>query len=625
MIQSLKIGPRLGLLSALLLTLLLTLLLALSALSFLTTQRMNTSAESMYLDNVRPLMHLNTMERLILRNRVLVMDALLDPTPANVQARNTELRANIATVTRAHEAVMATRMTREVSQMFQTFSAARLAYVSQGLLPIMDALLAQQLEPAQQMYQERIAALARPVTQSLQALVELSDADASTKYQYINASNRTAQLLTLLGTLLALLLGSTLAWAITRSITRPLSQAVALAQRVAGGDLSTRIEVSGRDESADLLRALDAMNTSLAKVVREVRHSADSIATGSTEIASGNADLSQRTETQASNLEQTAASMEELTATVKQNAETARSASQIASGASAAAQRGGAVVAQVVGTMDEIAASSHKIADIINVIDGIAFQTNILALNAAVEAARAGEQGRGFAVVASEVRSLAGRSAQAAKEIKALIGTSVEKVGAGTQQVAQAGQSVRDIVHQVQRVTDLIAEISAASHEQSEGITQVGEAAQQLDQVTQQNAALVEQSAAAAESLKGQAAHLAQLVAVFKLGAQAGGSGQEFAATSATQGTAASATGQRGTIAPRRTPGAATRTAAASGKTQAPADTSRIAAPRAAAAQPRLSNPPPRSAGAARSSPASAAPGKKANASADADGEWASF
>jgi methyl-accepting chemotaxis protein len=259
------------------------------------------------------------------------------------------------------------------------------------------------------------------------------------------------------------------------------------------------------------------MNDSLARFVGLVRNSSDSIATGSAEIATGNQDLSQRTEEQASNLQQTAASMEQMGATVKNNAETAQQANSLANRASAAAAKGGEVVGAVVATMQDIANSSKKIVDIIGVIDGIAFQTNILALNAAVEAARAGEQGRGFAVVASEVRSLAGRSADAAKEIKSLIGASVEKVEVGARQVNEAGASMVEIVAQVQRVTELIAEISSATAEQSTGIGQVGEAVTQLDQVTQQNAALVEESAAAAESLKHQAAALAQVVSVFKL------------------------------------------------------------------------------------------------------------
>jgi methyl-accepting chemotaxis protein len=302
-----------------------------------------------------------------------------------------------------------------------------------------------------------------------------------------------------------------------RSITGGIGIAVKVAQTVAAGDLGSRIVVDRTDEIGTLLGALKLMNTSLLAIVGDVRNASESIATGSAQIANGNADLSQRTEEQASNLQQTAASMEQLTATVKHNADTARRASELAESASAVAAQGGSVVGQVVSTMDGITDSSKKITDIIGVIDGIAFQTNILALNAAVEAARAGEQGRGFAVVASEVRSLAQRSATAAKEIKVLIGESVGKVENGTRLVADAGRTMGDIVDQVKRVSQLITEISEASGEQSTGIGQIGDAVAQLDQVTQQNAALVEESAAAAESLRLQADSLARTVATFRL------------------------------------------------------------------------------------------------------------
>ena len=318
-------------------------------------------------------------------------------------------------------------------------------------------------------------------------------------------------------------IGALMGWGIARSITGPIHDAVGVAERVAEGDLSSHIDASGRDETGRLLAALKVMNDSLVGIVSTVRSSSDSIATGSAQIAVGNADLSQRTEEQASALEETASSMEELGTTVKQNADHARQANELALNASAVASRGGQVVGQVVGTMRDINDSSKQIVDIISVIDGIAFQTNILALNAAVEAARAGEQGRGFAVVASEVRSLAQRSAEAAKQIKTLIAASVARVEQGSALVDQAGVTMQDVVNSIRRVTDIMGEISTASAEQSRGVTQVGEAVRQMDQVTQQNAALVEESAAAAESLKQQALQLVHAVAVFKIDSSAGG------------------------------------------------------------------------------------------------------
>ncbi len=304
---------------------------------------------------------------------------------------------------------------------------------------------------------------------------------------------------------------------IIRSITIPLNHAIEVARRVANGDLRADVAVTQHDEVGALLNALKDMNGNLAHIVGEVRAGTESIASASGEIAAGNLDLSNRTESQASSLEKTAAAMEELTSTVKQNADNARQANQLAETASQVASKGGAVVSDVVNTMSEINDSARKIADIIGVIDGIAFQTNILALNAAVEAARAGEQGRGFAVVATEVRSLAQRSAAAAKEIKLLIDDSVNKVEQGNKQASQAGTTMREVVSSVQRVTDIMSEISAASREQSQGIEEVNLAITQMDETTQQNAALVEQAAAAAKSLQDQAGHLEELVNQFQL------------------------------------------------------------------------------------------------------------
>jgi methyl-accepting chemotaxis protein len=326
----------------------------------------------------------------------------------------------------------------------------------------------------------------------------------------------------ILGGVLATLLGAAAAFVLSRSITVPLREATESARRIAEGDLTKAIHAEGRDEAAELQQALKAMQESLGRVVSNVRGNAEGVALASAEIAQGNNDLSSRTEQQASALEETAASMEQLSSTVRQNADNALQANQLAMSASTVATQGGDVVAQVVDTMKGINDSSRKIADIISVIDGIAFQTNILALNAAVEAARAGEQGRGFAVVAGEVRNLAQRSAEAAKEIKGLITASVERVAEGTTLVDQAGVTMTEVVSSIRRVTDIMGEISAASREQSSGVAQVGEAVTQMDQATQQNAALVEESAAAASNLQTRAEQMVQAVAVFKLASGGG-------------------------------------------------------------------------------------------------------
>ena len=354
-------------------------------------------------------------------------------------------------------------------------------------------------------------------TADLLSLIKLNREGAQAAGEHAKSTYAFARNSLLLAALVALVAGTAAALWLTRSITRPIASALNVAEGVAAGNLAQRIDVDSADELGRLLGSLRTMQARLSEVVSGVRGSAEGVATASAQIAQGNLDLSQRTEEQASAVQQTAATMEEVGSTVRHNADSAAQANQMAQGASAVALRGGEVVGQVVQTMQGINDSSRKISDIIGVIDGIAFQTNILALNAAVEAARAGEQGRGFAVVASEVRSLAQRSAEAAKEIKSLIGQSVEQVDRGAQLVEQAGSTMDEIVTAIRRVTDIVGEISSASREQSNGVDQVAQAIQQMDQTTQQNAALVEESAAAAESLKTQSQSLVESVAFFKV------------------------------------------------------------------------------------------------------------
>jgi methyl-accepting chemotaxis protein len=401
-------------------------------------------------------------------------------------------------------------------KLFAELQAARGVYVPvqtafmelvrAGKKPEAQALLTDKLRPAQLNYFKAVDTLKEYQI----GLVSKAVDDGKKAYETDKA---------ILFSLLVLMVAvsAVFGWFIARSIVKPLQRAVGSAGRIAEGNLREVITAEGRDETTELLQAVSRMQASLRTVVGQVRTGVDSVTTASAQIAAGNQDLSSRTEEQASSLQQTASSMEQLTGTVNQSSENARQANQLAQSASQAASKGGEVVREVVGTMEQISASSKRIADIIGTIDGIAFQTNILALNAAVEAARAGEQGRGFAVVASEVRSLAQRSAQAAKEIKSLITDSEEKVGAGGRLVVQAGTVMDDIVNQVRRVTDLVGEITSASAEQSQGIGQINDAVTQMDQVTQQNAALVEESAAAAASLSQQAQKLAEVVAVFQI------------------------------------------------------------------------------------------------------------
>ncbi|GAB4087436.1 methyl-accepting chemotaxis protein [Hydrogenophaga soli] len=438
---------------------------------------------------------------------------------ADVAAMNREeerLRNHRKGFAQARDQLMAMGTTDEEKKIFDQLSQLNQSMETPSTEAIAQAL-AFNTEGMAEIIATKVDPLYRQVLEEINKLVSLQNNAQQAVMTAAAASAQRLSVLLYLGAALAVAVGSALAWAITRSITGPLGQAVAVARTVAGGDLSGHIVVGSSDETGELMQALKDMNASLLHTVQQVRNGTDTIATASNEIASGNQDLSGRTEQQASSLEQTAASMEELTGSVKQNADNAQQANQLAQEAAQVATQGGEVVEQVVHTMGSIHTSSRKVADIIGVIDGIAFQTNILALNAAVEAARAGEQGRGFAVVASEVRGLAQRSAQAAKEIKGLIDDSVDKVEAGAKLVEDAGRTMEQVVGSIRRVTDIVGAITAASSEQRTGIEQVNQAIAHMDSSTQQNAGLVQQATAAAMALRGEVEHLSQVVSRFKL------------------------------------------------------------------------------------------------------------
>jgi methyl-accepting chemotaxis protein len=450
-----------------------------------------------------------------LRNVLLAVD------PADVKQETDRIAASRRRISERLDRVEASMAGGDAKAQVDELVAARAAYAS-TLEKALALVQTEKVDDAKALLRGDLRTAQANYLKQIDAAVALADARVKAEQASADAAvvvaKRTAWALGIGALLVAALLAAT----IVASVTRPLADAVTVARAVAEGDLGHRVQVDGSNETAQLLRALVGMQDSLAKVVGDVRRNADSVATASAQIAQGNQDLSQRTEEQASALEQTAASMEQLGSTVRQNADNARQANQLALKASTVAVEGGEVVGSVVETMKGIDEASKRIADIIGVIDGIAFQTNILALNAAVEAARAGEQGRGFAVVAGEVRSLAQRSAEAAKEVKSLIGASVERVERGTALVDKAGSTMTTVVDAIRRVADIMGEISAASAEQHSGVAQVGEAVTQMDRTTQQNAALVEESAAAADSLRQQAQQLVQLVAVFKLAGDGG-------------------------------------------------------------------------------------------------------
>ncbi len=427
-----------------------------------------------------------------------------------------EVKASTARGNEIGKALNALPMSADEKQLLDAVADKRKTYIA-SRDSMMAAKRAGQSDDASKTYDTQFVPASRDYIAAMKAFLDHQHDTIDASAQGVDSTAVEARWQVIAIGSVALLFGAIFAWALTRSITRPIGNAVRLADAVAQGDLSRNVVVEGRDEMARLMRSLGTMNINLRTLVGQVRSSTDSIGTASSEIATGNHDLSTRTEEAASSLQQTASSMEQLTGAVRQSADAASQANQLATSAAEVAARGGTVVSQVVSTMDDINAASRKIGDIIGVIDGIAFQTNILALNAAVEAARAGEQGRGFAVVASEVRSLAQRSAEAAKEIKSLIGASVDRVEDGARLVSAAGKTMSEIVGSVQRVSDIVGEITAGATEQSEGIGQVNVAIGHLDQMTQQNAALVEESAAAAQSLREQAARLSEVVGSFRL------------------------------------------------------------------------------------------------------------
>ena len=529
--NNLKISTRLSLLIAVLSIL----MVLVGAIGVRGMSESNAGLQTVYEDRTVPLGHLLNIQRLILRNRVDLNNSVAVAKPEVTQDNLLDLQRNIAEVSETWKAYKASAQTAEEAAIAQKFETARGRYLNEVLVPAQAAMKANDLEALRTLVAEKDNVVYQDVRIHMVALTELQLQVAKQEFESAQASLRTVRSVAIGMGVLGLLFGILSGVSLVRSISGSLKQAMEATDAVAQGNLTHSIRVNGKDEIAQLMQSLAAMQSSLVRVVSTVRQGSESVSTASAEIAQGNQDLSSRTESQASALEETAASMEELSSTVKQNADNARQANQLAQSASSVAVQGGEVVGQVVQTMRGISDSSKRIADIINVIDGIAFQTNILALNAAVEAARAGEQGRGFAVVASEVRSLAGRSAEAAKEIKLLISESVSRVDQGTTLVDQAGATMQEVVSSIRRVTDIMGEISAASSEQSAGVSQVGEAVTQMDQATQQNAALVEQMAAAAASLRSQAQDLVQVVAVFTLhqGAEFSPAGRPASRTSA--------------------------------------------------------------------------------------------
>lgn len=513
MLQKIKIGTRLALAFAVLLLL----ISALAAGGISGAKRLTERSAALYGDRTVPLGVLAEISHLTQRNRVLVMDMLMDPGTSNLQASHAALTANVELIHALWTAYSGKALGAEEQGLAQAFADANATYLDKGLIPAASALVAGKYDDGSELYINQIRPNAAKVQDAIEKLVALQINVAAAEFAGAREMSNTIHWWMLAATGLALVVGAAMAWVITRSISRPLRQAVVLARTVAGGDLSAQIDVRGTDETAELLGALREMNHQLVRVITEVRSSTETVAQEAVLIAGGTEDLARRTEVQASNLQETAASMEQLTITVQHNTDNAHRATELAQEAAKVANEGGSVMRDVITTMQEISVQSQKVTDIIKVIDDIAFQTNLLALNAAVEAARAGEQGRGFAVVAGEVRGLSQRSSTAAREIRGLIAASVRGVERGSTLVGQAGERVASTVQRVDEVMELISEIKDAGQEQARGIAQIGEAVRQLDAATQKNAALVDDSSSASTGMKNQVRRLLEVVHQFRL------------------------------------------------------------------------------------------------------------
>lgn len=477
----------------------------------------NSAMKTIYEDSVIALGGLIAVQNMMQQNQFAIAAVVAGRDPQQVPGVIDAVVARRAAIDKQWKAYLATYLTLEEKTLAEQFEKNRMQFLSQGIEPAISALREGDMDKAAEVVRNRLDTHYQPAQKVMEELIKLQLDVSKEEFNHSQERYATSRVVTIAGSLLVVLGGAAMAWWIILGILAGMRDASRIADTVSAGDLSQEFESNRRDEFGALINSLGGMEDKLTDLVTSIKKSSDTILSASNEIAAGNLDLSSRTEQQAASLEETASTMEQLTQTVRQNADNAQQATRLAADASGIAQHGGKVVNEVVSTMEAIKASSQKIVEIISVIDGIAFQTNILALNAAVEAARAGEQGRGFAVVATEVRGLAQRSAAAAREIKSLIEASVGKVDDGSRLVNQAGETMEQIVASVKKVSDVMHEIELASAEQNNGIVQVNQAVSEMDKATQQNAALVEEAAAAAQSLRDQAANLASEVNGFKL------------------------------------------------------------------------------------------------------------